>query len=106
MELGGSSIYEEFLWQFPRTNVCPFDECAQSFSNASNCVEHFCEQHTMTAMLCLVCKKIFPAEKLAAHYNTDHPDEAQPKLKAVMAQFLFTFYSKLFWYNKVRFIFT
>lgn len=106
MELGGSSEYEEIFWQFPRTNVCPLDECAQSFSSASNCVEHFCEQHAVTAMLCFACKKIFLAEKLAAHYNTDHPDEASPQLKAVMAKFSLTFYLKLFWYNKVRFIFT
>lgn len=84
MSLGELSIYEKIIWKFPKTNICPLDECEQSFSNPTNCVEHFCQRHAVTAMLCSVCNQIFSTEKLAAHYKVNHPDKDSPKLKSVI----------------------
>lgn len=92
--LGELSVFNAIIWKFPKTTICPLDECGQSFSSPSDSVEHFCQQHAAKAMLCFVCNTIFFAENLTnlqQHYDINHPDKSPPKLKSVILESVFTF---------------
>lgn len=84
--LGESTVFEEIRWRFPNTTECPLSDCKLSCSSSFLALIHFTVHHATTAMICIICNKLFSVEnptKLIDHFKRHHPNEV-PKLKTVM----------------------
>lgn len=83
--LGTSSDFENVVWRFPNSIVCPHRDCELTFSSRYIALNHFRKNHADTSMLCYVCREIISVQapfNLLLHFHLEHPHDSPPKLKS------------------------